>query len=225
MNEDADLDIFVRFKKNVRNKLLAGFFVVLPIFVTFTIIKFMFSFFGERLLPIIKRHVKHEFIIPESIIDPVLIFIGIIITFIALYFIGLFASNFFGKKMIAFYERIIHNMPLVKTIYSSSKQVISSFHSSGNKSFKRVVFVDFPRTGMKMLGFVTGSAKNQDGNDLVSVFVPTTPNPTTGFLVYVSKKEIFDTNMSVEVAIKLLLSGGILVPENFDFQIPKSPSM
>lgn len=213
-----DQTIFVRLKKNIRNKLLTGLLVILPVYVTLFVVKFLYRFIGAEFLPLLKRVFKHDFAMPETVINPLLIIIGILITFTALYFIGVFATNFLGKQIILFYERIINSTPIVKSIYSSSKQVIHTFSSSGKKSFKRVVVVEFPRRGLNMIGFVTGTITNKEGVSLTGVFVPSTPNPTTGFLIYLPKEEIMDTNMTVEDAIKLIISGGILMPEDIDFQ-------
>ncbi len=211
--------LFSRFKRNIRNKLLTGLLIILPIYVTIFVIKFLFKVIGGELLPIIKRLFKHDLQLPEQIINPLLVTVGIFATFVALYFIGMFASNFLGKWIIAFYERIISNTPVVKNIYSSSKQVIKTFSSSPKSSFKRVVIVEYPRREMNVVGFVTGSIVNKSGLKLTSIFIPTTPNPTSGFLVFLKDSEIAESNMSVEEAIKLVVSAGILVPDNLDFKI------
>lgn len=204
-------------KKDLRNKLLTGFLVILPIYVTFFVVKFLFRFVGGELLPIIKRLFKHDLAIPDPIVNPLLMTVGIFLTFAALYFIGMLASNYFGKQIIKFYETIINNMPFVKNIYASSKQVISTFSLTKEKSFKRVVIIEYPRKGMSVIGFVTGSITNKSGKTLTSIFIPTTPNPTSGFLVYLDKHDIMDTNMTIEEAIKMVISGGLLVPDGLDF--------
>lgn len=215
--ESKTYPIFTKFKKNVRNKLLTGLLVILPVYITFFIVRFVFQFVGGRLAPYIKGLFKHDFGIPEAVLNPLVIVIGLIITFVVLYFIGAFATNFFGRQIISFYERIINNTPVIKNIYSSSKQVIHTFSASQGSSFKRVVIVEFPRPGLQMFGFITNTVSNKDGHALTSVFIPTTPNPTTGFLVYLPEKDIKNTNMSVEEAFKLIISGGILLPDSLDF--------
>lgn len=216
---DKGTGFLKRTEKLIRNRLLAGFLIILPIYITFFVVKFLFGFIGAEFLPVLKRFIKHESTLPDAVVNPILIFIGILITFIVLYFIGLFASNFLGKQIIRFYERIINNTPVVKNIYSSCKQVIHTFSASDEKSFKRVVLVEYPRKGMIVVGFVTGSITSKDGKALTSIFIPTTPNPTSGFLIYLPKEDMMDTNMSVEEAIKLVVSGGILIPEDLDFQL------
>jgi uncharacterized membrane protein len=103
-------------------------------------------------------------------------------------------------------------MPLIKTVYSSSKQIIQTATLPGKSAFKRVVLVDYPKQGVKVIGFVTGSTTMKDGEKYCSVFVPTTPNPTSGFLLFFQEKDIVDTSLTVEHGMKLLLSGGILTP-------------
>ena len=213
--------ILKRIKKIILNRLLTGLLVILPVYVTFSVIKFLFNYIGAKFVPVLKGLFHNETIIPDAALNTILVIVGIFITFVALYLIGLFASNFFGKQIIAFYERIINNTPIVKNIYSSSKQIIHTFSESKEKSFKRVALVEYPRKGMNVVGFVTNSITNRDGKSLTSVFIPTTPNPTSGFLIYLPKEEIFDTNMTVEEAIKLVISGGILVPKDLNFQTAK----
>ncbi|MGR3319346.1 MAG: DUF502 domain-containing protein [Candidatus Anammoxibacter sp.] len=213
------LSIPKRIKKIVLNRLLTGFLVILPIYVTFSVIKFLFNYIGAKFVPVLEKLFHNEIAIPDPVLETILVIVGIFITFAALYMIGLFASNFLGKQIITFYERIINNTPIVKNIYSSSKQIIHTFSTSKEKSFKRVVLVEYPRKGMNVVGFVTNSITNKDGKSLTSVFIPTTPNPTSGFLIYLPKEEIFDTNMTVEEAIKLVISGGILVPKDLNFQM------
>ena len=214
--------ILYQLKKLIRNRLLTGFLVILPIYVTFFVVKFLFSFVGTEFLPILKKFLKSESSLPDAVLNPILIAVGIFITFVVLYLIGFFASNFLGRKIISFYESIINNTPIVKGIYSSSKQVIHTFSATNEKSFKRVVLVEYPRKGMNVFGFATGSMTNKVKDSLVSVFIPTTPNPTSGFLIYLPGDEIMDTNLTVEEAIKLVISGGILVPEGIDFQVAEN---
>lgn len=210
--------LIIKFKKNIRNKLLTGLLVILPIYITFFIVRFVFQFVGGKLAPFISRLFIYDMGIPESVLKSLVIAIGLFLTFVALYFIGVFATNFFGKQIISFYEKIINNTPVIKNIYSSSKQVIHTFSSSRSSSFKRVVIVEFPRPGMQMVGFITNTISNKEGPGLTSVFIPTTPNPTTGFLVFMPEKDIKNTNLSVEEAFKLIISGGILLPEYLEFK-------
>lgn len=208
------------FKKNIRRKLVTGLLVIFPIFITFFVIKFLFGLVGGILSPVVKKtFLAFGFALRNSSIDDfVVTSISLMLTFVALYFIGVLATNFFGKLILGYFELIVHNTPIINNIYKSSKQLIEIISLPGRKAFKRVVIVDYPRTGMKVIAFATGSIKSKDGKELTSIFIPTTPNPTSGFLIYLPESDITDTNMTIEEGMKLIISGGILVPEEIEFR-------
>jgi uncharacterized membrane protein len=204
----------VGFKKKARRKLITGLLVVLPIFVTFFVIKFLFTMIGGILSPVVIKAVGFFGFSPNSKIDEfVITSVAFVLTFVVLYSIGVIATNFLGKFIISFYETILHNVPVIKNVYTSSKKLIEIISLPSTQSFKRVVIVEYPRVGMKAFAFVTGSLKTQDGTELTSIFIPTTPNPTSGFLIYLSEQDIEETNLTIEEGMKLIVSGGILVPD------------
>lgn len=207
------------FKKNIRRRFITGLLVVFPLFLTFIIIKFLFGLIGGFLSPLVKKvFIFHGVSLRNSSIDDfVVTTISIILTFAALYFIGAIATNYFGKLIIGFFESILHKTPIIKNIYTSSKKLIEIIGLPGRKAFKRVVIVEYPRVGMKVFGFVTGKVKIKDGTELTSVFIPTTPNPTSGFLIYLPEEDIIETDMNIEEGMKLIISGGILVPAQLEF--------
>ncbi|MBT3878360.1 MAG: DUF502 domain-containing protein [Candidatus Scalindua sp.] len=207
----------VGFKKSTRRKMIAGLLVVLPIFVTFFVIKFLFTMIGGILSPVVVRAVGSFGFSPNSKIDEFIITaVAFILTFVALYFIGVVATNFLGKFIIRFYESILHNVPVIKNVYTSSKKLLEIISLPTTQSFKRVVIVEYPRVGMKAFAFVTGGLKTKDGAVLSSIFIPTTPNPTSGFLIYLPEQDIEETDLSIEEGMKLIVSGGILVPDRMD---------
>ncbi|MFQ5965497.1 MAG: DUF502 domain-containing protein [Candidatus Scalinduaceae bacterium] len=208
------------FKRNIRRKLLTGLLVIFPIYITYFIIKFLLGLLGGILSPIVKKvfsllgyslrnGTADEFVVTT---------VAFILTFIILYFMGVFATNLFGKLVIGYFEAVLQKTPIIKNIYNSSKQLIEIVSLPSRNAFKRVVFVEYPRVGMKVVAFVTGSIKSKDGTELTSIFVPTTPNPTSGFLIYIPESSIVDTNMSVEEGMKLIISGGILVPQEIELR-------
>lgn len=203
----------------VKRRLLTGLLVVFPIFITFFLIKFVFNLVGGILSPVVKRFLIHLGYAPKSITfdDFIVTSLALVLTFLLLYFIGLLASNVIGRFMIKLFEAILHKMPIIKNVYVSSKQMIELVSHPTRKAFKRVVIVDYPRVGMKVVAFVTGSIKIKDKKELTSIFIPTTPNPTSGFLIYLSESEITETNMTIEEGMKLIFSGGILVPDEIEF--------
>lgn len=207
------------FKKNIRKRLVAGLFVIFPIFLTFFVIKFLFGFVGGVLSPVVtKVIVLLGYSPPDSKVDEfVITSVSIILIFVALYFIGVFATNFFGKLILGYFEAILHKTPIIKNVYTSSKQFLHIVSLPGKKAFKRVVMVEYPRVGMKVIAFATGGIKSKDGTELTSIFIPTTPNPTSGFLIYLPESDIVETNMTIEEGMKLIISGGILVPEEIEF--------
>jgi len=207
------------FKKNTKRKIIAGLLVVFPIFITYIVIKFLFGLIGGLLSPV----VKESFILlgvslKNSKVDEfVTTSVAFVITFAALYFIGAVATNFFGKLIIGFFEAILNKTPIIKNIYTSSKKMIEIISIPGRKAFKRVVIVEYPRVGMKVFAFVTGNVKIKDGTELTSVFIPTVPNPTSGFLIYLPDEDIVETDLTIEEGMKLIVSGGILVPAQLEF--------
>ncbi len=207
--------VFTHFKKDVRKRMLTGLLLILPVYVTFFVVKFLFGFVGGTLAPVIKKILQfHGVALPKTSLDEFIItFFGLILTFIALYFIGIFAANFVGKAIISYFENLLTKTPIIRNIYSSVKQIIHSVGMPGKQAFKRVVLIDFPKEGAKSIGFVTGSSCYEDGKK-VCVFIPTIPNPTTGFLIFTSESEITDTNLTVEEAFKALFSAGVLIPDN-----------
>lgn len=198
-----------RLRRTLRKRLLAGILIILPVYITYFVVKTLFGFVGGVFSPIIKSIIEtNDYELPGIAVT----IIGLILTFVALYFIGLFATNVVGGQILRFFELLVNKMPLIKTVYSSSKQIIQTATLPGKSAFKRVVLVDYPKQGVKVIGFVTGSTTMKDGEKYCSVFVPTTPNPTSGFLLFFQEKDIVDTSLTVEHGMKLLLSGGILTP-------------
>jgi uncharacterized membrane protein len=206
------------FKKNTKRKIITGLLVVFPIFITYIVIKFLFGLIGGLLSPLVKESFIFLGIsLKNSKVDEfVITSVAFVLTFLALYFIGAIATNFFGKLILSFFEAILHKTPIIKNIYTSSKQLIEIISPPGRKSFKRVVIVEYPRVGMNAFAFVTGNIKTKDGTELTSIFIPTTPNPTSGFLIYLPEEDITETDMDIEEGMKLIISGGILVPKQIE---------
>ncbi len=212
----------VGFKKNTRRKMIAGLLVVLPVFVTFFVIKFLFTMIGGILSPVVVRAVGSFGFSPNSKVDEFIITsVAFVLTFVALYFIGVIATNFLGKVVIKFFESIVNNVPIIKNVYTSSKKLFEIISLPTTQSFNRVVIVEYPRVGMKAFAFVTGSLKTEREEELTSIFIPTTPNPTSGFLIYLPDQDIEATDLSIEEGMKLIVSGGILVPERMELNTDK----
>ncbi len=214
--EEKKHGIFSQLKKDVRKRLITGLLLILPVYVTFFVVKFLFGFIGGTLAPVIKKLLQFLGVAPpKSTLDEFIItFFGLILTFVALYFLGIFATNVVGKFFIHYFENLLTKTPVVKSIYSSVKQIVYAVSLPGRQAFKRVVLVDFPREGTKSIGFVTGYTNLNNGEKYVTIFIPTTPNPTTGFLIFTTEASVVDTKLTAEEAFKILFSGGVLTPES-----------
>jgi uncharacterized membrane protein len=214
--EEKKLGMVAQFKKDVRRRMLTGLLLILPVYVTYFVVKFLFGFVGGTLSPVIRKVLQfYGVALPRSSLDEFIItFLGLILTFISLYFIGILAANFVGKALISYFENLLTKTPFVKNIYSSVTQIIHSVSLPGKQAFKRVVLIDFPKEGTKSIGFVTGATQYNNDKKMITVFIPTTPNPTTGFIVFVPEDSVTDTNLTVEEAFKTLFSGGVLTPNN-----------
>ena len=152
--------------------------------------------------------------------------VGLVIGTIAITIIGAIAAGFFGRWIIKVGESLLNRMPIVGTIYGASKQILETVLASQSDAFRDVVLVEYPRQGLWVIGFVTGATKGEVHDaitdETVNVFVPTTPNPTSGFLLFCPKDELKYLDMTVEEAVKLVVSGGIVTPPHEAKKIAKS---
>ncbi|MGC6496946.1 MAG: DUF502 domain-containing protein [Candidatus Puniceispirillaceae bacterium] len=142
--------------------------------------------------------------------------VGLIIGVVMITLIGAVAAGFLGRWIIRIGESILNRMPVVRSIYGAIKQILETVISTQSDAFREVILVEYPRRGLWVIGFVTGSTKEEVARrisgDMVNVFVPTTPNPTSGFLLFCPRKDLIFMDMSVEDAVKLVVSGGIVTP-------------
>lgn len=191
----------------IRNKFLTGLLVLGPLGLTVLVLRWIFNFFDNILGNILREYVEWYF--PGM---------GIILTVVAVYTIGLLTSNFIGRKSLQLLDKIILRLPIIKVVYSTTKGIFQTFSLQRKSNFKKVVFIQYPRYGLWTLGFVTGTSVNETGEEFHTVFIPSTPVPTTGFVMFVPKEEVIEANFSVEMGLKLLVSGGMLIPEKIDIR-------
>ena len=192
-------------RHHIRSRLLAGLVVIFPLGFTVWILYILFHFLDGLLRPVIDRWVGWS--IPG---------IGLLAVVILLYLVGLLAANVLGRQILRATEALLLRMPGARTIYLASKQVIDTLRMPGKGAFQKVVMVEYPRPGVWAVAFVTGSAQRvTDDAPLVHLFVPTSPNPTSGMMVVVRDTELQELDMSVEEAIRLVISGGILGPGSY----------
>ncbi|QTL97973.1 DUF502 domain-containing protein [Iocasia frigidifontis] len=196
--------------KKIRNLFLTGMVVVLPLVVSSYIIYFLFSIIDTGTEPLI------ELIFGRDIPG-----VGIIFTFIIILLIGIIATNVIGKRIIQFGEKMLLKIPFFRNIYISIKKVMDAIFTRQHSSFKKPVLFEYPRKGLYQIGFLTKESSpyfdSITGEELYNVFLPTTPNPTSGMFVMVPKKDAIILELSIEEALKLIISGGILDPEIMSF--------
>ena len=188
--------------QSIKTRIIAGLLAIVPIAVTFWILKFLFTFLDSLASPFLKK-VGIE--IPG---------LGIILTLLFIFVLGLFITNVLGKTLFNWGEKILAKLPIVNTIYNTIKQITSAFSGSTVKSFEQVIFIQYPREGLWTMCFVTNQSKNENGDTFYHVFVPTTPNPTSGVFIVIPKKDAIHPDISVEDGLKAIISGGILDPGN-----------
>ena len=199
----------------MRNIFITGLLVTLPIAFTIFILNFLFKTLDNWLSPSITKllilagaPILEDFRVPG---------LGVAATVFIIFLVGVLTKNIFGAKLVQLGEMIVEKIPIVRNIYTGAKQVVTTIAHTDTNAFSRVVLIEFPRKGIHAMGFVTSETKGEvqaliEG-DVVSVFVPTTPNPTSGFLVFLPQNDIIDLTMSVEDGIKLIISCGIVTPK------------
>jgi len=182
----------------IKRRILAGLIALMPIMATYWIIRLLFDFLNRLAEPLLKL-VGIE--IPG---------LGIILTILFIFIIGLFVTNVLGRTILKWSEIVVARVPIVSTIYNSIKQITGAFSGSAAKSFQRVILIEYPRKGLWTMAFVTNESKNKKGDIFYHLFVPTTPNPTSGVFIIVPKKDAIHPDISVESGLRTIVSGGIL---------------
>ncbi|MGZ5427222.1 MAG: DUF502 domain-containing protein [Thermoanaerobaculia bacterium] len=185
----------------VRRHLTAGLLVLVPLVITAAVIRFVFNVIDGASQPLTERLVGRT--IPG---------LGLVLTIAVIWLTGLLSSNLVGKKFLELFGRLLENLPLVKTVYTASKQLVEAVSPGGRRAFQRVVLVEFPHKGTFALGFVTGNGIAPLDASTLSIYVPTALNPTSGFLIFAKESDILDPRLTVEEGIKLVVSGGVVRP-------------
>ncbi|MGZ5381767.1 MAG: DUF502 domain-containing protein [Thermoanaerobaculia bacterium] len=185
----------------VRRHLTAGLLVLVPLVITAAVIRFVFNVIDGASQPLTERLLGRT--IPG---------LGLVLTIAVIWLTGLLSSNLVGKKFLELFGRLLENLPLVKTVYTASKQLVEAVSPGGRRAFQRVVLVEFPQKGTFALGFVTGNGLGSLDASTLSIYVPTALNPTSGFLIFAKESDILDPRLTVEEAIKLVVSGGVVRP-------------
>ncbi len=215
----------LRFVPHVQRYLLTGIITVIPIWITWLVFNFFFNQLSKAGRPWVKALAgRSEQYLPELsrwLLEPWFQnTLAVALTLIALYLLGWLASRVIGKKALTLVDFILNKIPLVQTIYGSTKKLLSVLQQKPEK-LQRVVLIEFPSPEMKTVGFVTRIMKDQtSGKELAAVYVPTTPNPTSGYLEIVPVEKLISTDWTVEEAMTFIISGGAIAPDNIPYETP-----
>lgn len=200
----------------IRSWFLTGLLVTAPVMLTIYITWLFIDIIDSNVNALIPNRLRELIEIKAPHIGA-LPGLGLLIGLIVITFIGALAAGFFGRWLIRIGENILNRMPVVRTIYGASKQILETILTTQSNAFREVVLVEYPRKNLWVVGFVTGNTEGEVGrkisDDTVNVFIPTTPNPTSGFLLFCPKKDLIYLDMGVEDAVKLVVSGGIVTPD------------
>ena len=203
-----------RLRTNLKNYFFTGLLVILPIFITVYVILFLI-----RGMDAILKFIPVKYL-PDTYLPFHIPGLGLIFVVILVFAVGLLARNIVGRKIVRLGENIVERIPLVRILYAGVKQLLETIFLQKTDAFKRVALVEYPRRGTYVIGFITGESKGevQDKTDknMINVFIPTTPNPTSGFYMLVPDDELVVLDMSVEDAFKLIISGGIVSPSKLN---------
>ncbi len=203
------------FARKFRNAFLTGLLIFLPLGTTVFVLNFLLGLFQEP-----ATHLAYELGIKEESfffgLETLLAIVGLLFGVLALTLLGFLSNYFLGKFFIGLTEKFLGKVPFLSNVYHSAKQIVETFGKENRAVFQEVVMIEYPRPDCYVLGFVTteasGEAVEAIGKQLTNVFVPTTPNQTSGFLLLLPRKDIFPLNMSVGEGMKMLISGGAVVP-------------
>lgn len=201
--------------QRIRKIFLTGLLVSLPLVVTVVVFKFVFDTLDNFLGPLVTRllveagaPIRPTYKIPG---------VGVVTTLAIVFLVGLLTRHWIGRKLWDLGENIVSRIPLIRPVYIGAKQVVETFAANSSQTFSKVVMLEYPRRGIYCLAFITsetrGEAQERTAENLVNVFLPTTPNPTSGFLLLVPREELIIMDMTVEEGIKMIVSGGLVTPK------------
>jgi uncharacterized membrane protein len=194
----------------MRKYLIAGLLVWMPLGITFLVVRAIVGFLDKILLLLPQQYQ------PDNLLGVHIPGLGVVLAIVLVLATGMIVANFLGKRIVAAWESLLARIPLVRSLYAGVKQIMEAVLATDAKSFSKVILIEYPRKGLWGLAFMTsddlGEVQAKAGTDLVSVFVPTTPNPTSGFVIMLPKTDVIELDMAVEDGLKMIISMGVVVP-------------
>jgi uncharacterized membrane protein len=207
--------------RSIRTAFITGLLILLPLGVTVFIINIVLNRVGNPASELFFRFIDQNIRELPTVEIPLQI-LSLIVVFLIITILGYFSRIFIGQLFLKFFERILTRLPLISQVYNTVKQLVDTFSQQKKAVFQEVVMIQYPRKGIYAIGFLTNQAKGEvqslTGEELVNVFVPTTPNPTSGFLLMLPKEDVIPMQMSISDGMKTIISGGAVTPhfENLD---------
>lgn len=211
---------WLRTKKGIRSRLLSGILVLVPFVVTVLVVRWFFLLVTVLVRPIISRIIDHLIAVlgyqalPRFYVGAMALALSILVLVVVIYIMGAIAQFVIGRRLIRIGEEIVIKIPLVGAVYAATKQLVTALSFPQKAAVKSVVLVEFPRPGFRAIGFLTGRIQDSSGKVYCKVFIPTAPNPTTGFFQIVPIKDVRQADMEIDDAFKMILSGGLIGPES-----------
>ena len=197
----------------VRNYFLTGLIVTAPVGITIALALWVINWIDSKIVPLIPQGYNPQLFF-QDYVGIHIPGIGLVVVLVGLTLIGFVAAGLVGRVMVRTGETLLNRMPIIRSVYGALKQIFETVLRSSSRSFREVALIEYPRRGIWAIGFITtkttGEVQNDIAEDVVNVFLPTTPNPTSGFLLFVPRKDLIVLNMSVEEAIKMIVSAGIV---------------
>jgi len=198
------MDIISKIYRKFKGYFLSGLLLVVPLVITIIVIKAIFTFLDNLLLPYLQPSLGAWIRIPG---------VGILITILAIFLVGILVTNFVGRKFVNAGEYFLLKIPIAKSIYGSVKQILQTFSYSDNETQKKVVMVKYPRDGIWSVGLINGEILHPETNEkLYNILVVASINPTSGFFIMVPPSDVIEIDISIEDAMKWIVSGGIITP-------------
>ena len=201
--------------KHLRNYFISGLLFWIPLVLTFIVIRFFLELLNKIIPP------KY---LPETLFNLNTDFpgSGIVLVLLVILVTGVMVSNILGRKLVALWERVLNKIPGFRNIYNVLKKVSDTVFNTSTESFRKAFLIQYPSKGIWVIAFQSGDYKGEAesiiGEEMINLFVPTTPNPTSGFFVMMPKKDVFELNMTVEEAFKIVISAGVVIPSSLDIK-------
>lgn len=201
----------------LRAYFFAGVLVTAPLAITIALASWLIEFVDSRIVPLIPLRYNPDFYLEKYLGFEIGIpGLGLIVLIVFITLVGWITAGFVGRVILRFSENLLSRMPVVRSVYGASKQILETVLQQQSNAFRQAVLVEYPRRGIWAIAFITGRTEGEVQNliadELINIFLPTTPNPTSGFLLFVPKQDMIVLDMSVEEAVKMVISGGIVTP-------------